>query len=219
MPQEMPHYGEGCQPLFGEGHKRELSAKVPAVGNRLRELRLKMGWTHDEAATAMGVSRGQYIKLERGERRLNTNYIERAAKAFRVPEAVVIDAGAVVPVVGYVGAGALAHYYGNGQGPYDEEVPMPENGTPDTVAVEVRGDSLGPLFNHWLVYYDQVRTPPTMDMIGQLCVVGLADDRVLVKKLMRGSGPGTFHLLSATESPIEDVTIEWAAKVRAMTPR
>jgi transcriptional regulator with XRE-family HTH domain len=188
------------------------------MGNRLRALREKAGWTHEQAAEAMGVSRSQFIKLERGERRLTADYIAAAARAFNVEQSEVITEKATVPLVGYVGAGALAHFYSDGHGNLDE-VPMPEGGNDNTVAVEARGDSLGSFFNQWLVYYDEVRTPPTTDMIGKLCVVGLIDGRVLVKKLMRGSQPGHFHLLSQTESPIEDQEILWAAKVTAMTPR
>lgn len=50
-----------------------------------------MGWTHDEAADAMGMSRGGFIKLERGERKLHDKTIERAAKAFGVAMAEIIS--------------------------------------------------------------------------------------------------------------------------------
>ncbi len=166
----------------------------------------------------MHVSRGQYIKLERSERRLNSNYIETAARAFGVPKALVLDGPATVPVVGYVGAGSMAHFYSTGDAPLDE-VAMPQNGTAETVAVEIRGDSLGSLFNRWLVYYNEVRTPPTQDMLRRLCVVGLADGRVLVKQLLTGTMPGRYHLLSQTEGIIENASIDWAALVISITPR
>ena len=197
-----------------------MSQYPPKMGNNLKELRARKEWTQDRAATAMGVSRGQYIKLERGERRLTDRYITLASQAFDVPETAVFGPmeTETVPIVGQVGAGSEAHYYAESQGPFDE-APMPEFGSTDTVAVEVRGDSLGALFNQWLVYYDDVRTPPTSDLLGRLCVVGLVDGRVLVKKLMRGSRPGAFHLFSVNESPIEDAEIEWAARVTGMVPR
>lgn len=47
----------------------------------------------------MGVSKGQFIKLERGERRLTIDYINQAAKAFGVSSSEVIDdTPSVVPV-------------------------------------------------------------------------------------------------------------------------
>lgn len=61
------------------------------MGNNLKKLRTACKMTHDRAAEAMGVSKGQYIKLERGERRLTLEYINQAAKAFDVTPSEVID--------------------------------------------------------------------------------------------------------------------------------
>ncbi len=191
---------------------------LPGMGNNLKRLRTTHGWTHDQAAAAMGVSRGQYIKLERGERRLTVDYIGQAARGFGVSESDVIAARQTVPLVGYVGAGALAHIFGDGQGPFDE-VPAPEGSTDDTVAVEIRGESLGSFFDQWLVYYDDVHTPPTTKMLNRLCVIGVADGRVLIKKLTKGTLHGHYTLLSQFEPPLYDQIVEWAALVKNMVPR
>ena len=188
------------------------------VANNLRFLRIKKTWSQQRAADEMNISRGQYIKLERGERRLTEGYISSAARAFGVPESTIIEEPKFVPVVGYVGAGSVAHYYNDGDDPGDE-VPMPEGGNHTTVAVVVRGDSLGSLFNHWLVYYNEVRLPLTDDMLRKLCVVGLADGRVLVKQVLRGTRPGRYHLTSQTEGVIEDAQVTWGALVIAMSPQ
>ncbi|WP_210259487.1 hypothetical protein [Devosia sp. 1635] len=131
-----------------------------------------------------------------------------------------VDSEKTVPVVGYVGAGAEAHFYALSDGELDR-VPAPENAGPETVAVEIRGESLGPLFARWLVHYDEIRSPITSDLINQLCVVGLPDDRVLVKKVRNSKSktPGLYDLLSNAEDPIFDVPIAWAAKVKSMVPR
>src|ERR671923_225797 len=76
-----------------------------------------------------------------------------------------------------------------------------------------------PCFNRWYVFYDDVRRPMTPDLIGQLCVVGLSDGRVLIKQVQRGSDLGLYTLHSATEKPIVDVTIEWAARVNSISRR
>lgn len=123
----------------------------------------------------------------------------------------------MVRLVGYVGAGAEGHFYAAGE--IDDEVPAPDGVTETTVALEVRGESLGALFDHWLVYYDDVRSPITPDLLGQLCVVGLPDDRVLVKQVRASKSRGLFHLLSNTEGPILDQPVSWAAKVKSMVPR
>jgi phage repressor protein C with HTH and peptisase S24 domain len=121
-----------------------------------------------------------------------------------------------VPVVGYVGAGSTAHFYDVAQ-PDLDEVYGPPGAAEKMSAVEVRGDSLGPYFNRWYVFYDEVRNPMTPDLIGQLCVVGLTDGRVLVKQVQRGRSEGLYTLHSATEKPITDVAIEWAARVNSIS--
>ncbi len=121
-------------------------------------------------------------------------------------------------IKGYVGAGSEAHYYALADEDF-EEVDAPLGSSDRTVAVEIRGKSLGPLMANWLVFYDDVRSPVTTDLIGRLCVVGLSDDRILVKKIER-NGRGGFQLLSNSgDEPIDDVKIEWAAKVTALQPR
>lgn len=123
-----------------------------------------------------------------------------------------------VPLIGYVGAGAAARYYAESQGELDR-VPALADSTKETVAVEIRGESLGPLFDRWLIYFDEVRRPITQDMIGHLCIVGLPDDRILVKQLKRSKTAGFYHLISNTEPPILDVEVMWAARVKHMVPR
>ncbi len=49
------------------------------MSNGLRHLRLTRGLTHAEVAARMGISRGQLIKLERGERQLTERTIRLAA--------------------------------------------------------------------------------------------------------------------------------------------
>lgn len=187
------------------------------MGNNLRKLRDNRGWTHQQAADAMGVSRGQFIKLERGERRLTADYIAMACRAFSVEPSEVLGERASVMIVGHVGAGEEA-FFADGQGPFGE-VPAPSYATDSTVAVEIRGTSLGELFDRWLVFYDDIRTPPTRDMMGRLCVVGLADGRVVVKKITRGHLPGTYTLLSNVGPPMYDLPVLWAATVNGMAPR
>lgn len=125
-----------------------------------------------------------------------------------------------VPIIGYVGASPLgAALFAGGQGPFGD-ADAPEGSSDQTVAVEVRGTSLGSIFESWLIFYDEVRDPPDSTLLRKLCVCGLIDgETVLVKKLARGSRPGLWSLLSNNEEPIYDVELAWAAPVKAMTPR
>lgn len=121
-------------------------------------------------------------------------------------------------VVGYVGAGSEAHYYALADDEFEEVEAWP--GSSDkAVAVEIRGKSFGPLMDGWIVHYEDVRSPITDDMLNKTCVVGLADDRILLKKV-RQENDGSFTLLSnSNEEPIRDAIIEWAAMVIGFKPR
>jgi transcriptional regulator with XRE-family HTH domain len=188
----------------------------------------KPGKTQSGLAKAMRVSPSAVTQLLKGRRDLKYREVrpimeylgvtppEMGEPAFEEPGS--DYQSGTVPVVGYVGAGAATHYYAVSQGELDR-VAAPESANADTVAVEIRGDSLGKLFNQWLVFYDDVRRPVDHALHGKLCVVGLADDRILVKRL-RAKGGGLFDLISNTdEEPIRDVAVEWAAKVKRMEPR
>lgn len=123
-----------------------------------------------------------------------------------------------VKLKGYVGAGSEAHFYKVADEDF-EEVPAPRNVTDKTVAVQIRGKSWGPVMDTWLVFYDDVRSPVDPSMYGKPCIVGLSDDRILLKKIVKKPN-GLFRLESnSDEPPIEDAEIEWAALVTSMEPR
>lgn len=189
--------------------------------NGLANLRNARGWTQTQVAEAMNLSLGGYRKYEYGERQLKGPIIRRFSELYGASDGEVL--GSIerkgVPLVGYVGAGAETHYYSSADDPA-EMVDPPDGATDETVAVEVRGESLGALFDRWLVFYDDVRSPITPDLIGRLCVVGLPDGRVLVKQIQRSkTSRHLFHLISNTESPILDATVAWGARVKTMVPR
>lgn len=124
-----------------------------------------------------------------------------------------------VKLKGYVGAGSVGHFYEVAENDLGE-VEANDKATDKTAALEIIGSSLGKFFDRWLAYYDDVRRPVTDDLIGQLCVVGLPDNRVLVKKIQRGRKKGRYDLIANLESeePIKDVEIAWAALVVDLRP-
>jgi len=183
----------------------------------LRELRTKRGWTLARAAAEFGMSKGGYVKLERGERRMNADYIHRAAEVFGVPAGALVE-DASVPVIGYVGAGAAAHYYADADASL-EVAPSPPGATPTTVAMVVRGESMaGRADDGDLVYFDQVMDQPGDEMIGRLCACELDDGRVLIKKPYRNRD-GSWDLFSTNAEPIRGVWIVRAARVVWIRPR
>lgn len=191
---------------------------------RLRSARTKAGFKEAaEAARAYGWNEVTYTSHENGTRGLRPAVAARYAKAFRVSPEWLLYARAkptnsraespkTVPLIGHLGPGSTIHFSTNRGVP----VAAPEGATEDTVAIEVRGESLGP-FDGWLLFYDDVRRPIAPELIGRLCVVSTEQGEVLVKKIQRSRARGLFHLLSQTDGPILDAALQWGAPVRGIT--
>ncbi len=197
------------------------------ANERLAQARRDAGYaTPTEAARARGWNEITYRAHENGERGIRPAAAARYAKAFRVSAGWILtgegrrDQVDQVPIVGLAGAsveGGVAYSETDGElGMADR----PTNGSDKTVALEVRGDSLrGIAEDGWLIFYDEVRSPPTEDLIGLPCVVGLEDGRVLVKYLRPTGDPHVFHLLSTNAEPLFDQIVAWAARVIDIRPR
>jgi hypothetical protein len=183
----------------------------------IRSALRKPGKTRKGLADALRRRPSAVTALLKGERQLKASEIPIVEKYLEL-EPSTSKGRRSVPLVGYVGAGAEAHFYKVSQGDLDE-VPAPEGATEATVAVEIRGDSLGRVFDRWLAYYDDVHRPVTAEQLGRLCVVGLENGQILVKKVRSGSRLGRFRLESERAEPIEDATVEWAAVVRHIEPQ
>lgn len=178
-------------------------------GQLIARILEKRGLSKGGLATALGIQRSAVTAIIDGNRRLLAVELPKLRKYLGLD---------TVPLKGYVGAGANTAFF---ELPEDEldRVPAPADATDSTVAVEIRGDSLGAPFDRWLVYYDDVHRPITRALFNQLCVVGLADGRVLIKKVVPSKMKGLFHLVPSIGETIMDVPIEWAAKVIRMQPR
>ncbi len=205
--------------------------QAPELSARLRALRKSLGLSQASFAGRVGVDQSNVSRWERGAPPDDAHIVRLAElagqhpAAFRYGELPETFSEAppshMVSVVGYVGAGqeifALDdHALGAGLA----EVEAPEGVGRDTmVAVRVRGESMHPLRNGWLLFYrrDQHGVPEAC--LNRLCIVKLADDGpVLVKELHRGYREGHFVLSSWNAPPIEDVRVDWAAPVLSIRP-
>jgi SOS-response transcriptional repressor LexA len=120
-----------------------------------------------------------------------------------------------VRLAGYVGAAQTVYQFGEDGAGYVE---APPGSGPQTEAVEVRGDSMLPLYRNGAILYYSRQLPPD-NLVGQECIVRLEDERILVKTLRRGSERGLWTLASLNAPDIEDVAVEWAAPIDWIKPR
>lgn len=163
----------------------------------------------------MGMSRGGFIKLERGERLLAEDTIAIAAEAFGVTRAVVLAEQTPIRIMGRVGAGGSIE-------PEYEQVPIDGLATidlpfavPDGISgLEVAGDSMLPAYRDGdviLVWDEQKR--PTRDFIGEEAAVQTDDGFRALKEIQRGRSSSSYNLYSHNARLIEDVVISWVGEI------
>lgn len=193
---------------------------LPIMGNKLKSLREERGWTHEKAAEEMGVSRSQFIKLERGERRLTIQYINQAAKAFGIrPSDILEDMDDnTVPLMGYIGAGAeilpeMEQVPAEGLDQIHVPFPLPD----EMIALEVRGDSMLPVYKdgHVVIVYAEQKKPIS-SFYGEDAAVRTTDGRRFLKTIVKGA---PITLMSFNAAPIENVGLEWVGEIFAVLPR
>jgi phage repressor protein C with HTH and peptisase S24 domain len=197
------------------------------IHDRLKLARKRKFGSAAAAAEYLGIPYGTYSGHESGARGIKRPEIERYAKVFRVPVAwlaheqgTISENPNVTPIVGLAGAGANGSVkFGDAPGQLGE-APLAPGSTAETVALEVRGESMPGIANDgWLIYYDDRREPPSEEMFGELCVVALKSGDVLVKFLHQGTKRGRYHLESTGAATMRDQVVQWAALVTAIIPR
>lgn len=124
-----------------------------------------------------------------------------------------------VSISGIVGAGAEVFPNEEGDVHLGEAECPPGLRPNEVVALRVKGDSMMPvLHDGWLLYYTSRVEGGCMDYLNKLVVVKIKDGPTLVKILKKGYTPGRFGLFSANAQMIEDVELEWCAKVLFIRP-
>lgn len=176
----------------------------------------KPGKSRVGLAAALGRHPSMVTDLLNGTRELKVSEIPKIAHYLEVAPPSIEGAVRIIGIVGEHPDGAVEFIGHNDEG----ETDMPAGGNKDTVALQVTGNSMrGVAQEGWLLYFDDQKAAPSTEMLGELCIVGLADDRVLVKYLHRGRGDGLYDLESATAPTLRDVPVRWAALVTAIIPR
>lgn len=200
------------------------------VVNRIEERLRAVGISATRASKQAGLSedaiRNMKRALENNERKgVSTRTISALAPVLQTTTSWLLDGidsegnAPLVRIIGRVGANADDEIVmTSAHEAFDFTLPPP-GGTSDSVALEVHGHSMrGFADDGALIYFEIQRTPPTADMLGHVSIVETEDGRVLLKRLLRGSGPGLYDLESSNGPTITDVRLRWAAEPTAIVP-
>lgn len=183
----------------------------------LRAILKETGWTQTDLATRLETTQATVSRWLKGSEPEG----HRRDAIVDLYNEVVSDksdnGGEVVPLKGRVGAGAIVEAIDHGAA---EFVEAPADARPNTVAVEVSGDSMFPAYEDGTLLYYSKLLPPH-DLLNRRCVVQLADQRIFVKVLRMGSVDDVWTLqsLNPLVADITDVAVEWAAPIDWIKPR
>lgn len=221
-----PGLSAECTPLssaFCTDYYGSLVGMTP--GDRLKFVRVKAGYgTAKAAAEAIGVPLFTYRQHENGLRKISRDAAVRYSRFFKVTVDWLLTSrnsgGPIVeiPIVAYIGAGAEVYpmeTHPKGQGL--DMVPPPP-GVTDCVAAIIRGDSMFPLKDGWLVFWRKDCDGVPEECVGALCVVQVENGPMLIKDLRVGTRKGLFTLTSWNAPPRENVAVSWAAKIIDIRP-
>jgi DNA-binding XRE family transcriptional regulator len=203
----------------------ETDRMPDSPSTRLTKIRRRAGYeTALDAAKAIGVNYTTYAQHENGTREISKAKAPRYARFFKVSVDWLLygrgeyHAATTVPVIGYIGAGQEVftiddHPLGEGL----EQV-SPPPGVTDCVALKIRGTSMFPMEDGWLIFYQRETHGILEECIGKLCVVQIKDGPTLLKKLRPGTKKGFWTLDSWNAPARENVRLEWAARVIDIRP-
>lgn len=174
------------------------------MDNALRRIRKSLGLTIPQAAGLVGMSKGGYEKKESGDRRLDLEFLERAAAAFGVPVSALIDHEGdgseysevervlaprlvTVRVVGTVEAGAFREVDEFDQSEFDEIQVAPDPRFPNArqAVWTVAGDSMNALEPRPILPGDQLVCIDFQDLKNK---VPLRDGMIAIVERTRDGG-------------------------------
>lgn len=160
------------------------------------------------------------------DRGVSTNTIMALAPVLQTTAGWLMDgvgeessAGDLCPILGKVDANANGRVIRSEGQPGRDLAPRPPGGTSKAVALEVEGHSMRGWADHGsLIYFEDQRTTPSRDMLGEIVIVELPSGEILVKRLLRGSEPGLYDLESINGPTLTDQKILWVAHITAIVP-
>ncbi len=187
------------------------------TAKQIAELLALKHWNQMKLATHFGVSQSTVHRWKAGadpEGPHRDAIRELHAKEFADPTS---KPTRRVPLKGKVGAGQEVYAIDDGGHDYVE---APAGSRPETIAVEVSGQSMFPAYEEGTLLYYSKLLPPS-EMVNRRAVVQLADGRIFVKIIRPGSSSDTWTLssINALYPDMTDEMVEWVAPIDWIKPR
>ena len=180
--------------------------------NHIRFVRDRLGITRDQLAHRVGTSTSQITKLERGERKLTQEWMERLAEALDVPPVSLISAW-TIDVIGRVEGDGVVRYVEKGGYTKVSEVEAPANAPTSMRALEVHDAITGFAEKDAIIYFDWDKPMHKHEVLGKMSVVWTRDKRVLVRRIYPGATEDRWIIVSAAGHAEQNVDLGQAIPI------
>ncbi|KQQ04503.1 hypothetical protein ASF56_12190 [Methylobacterium sp. Leaf122] len=183
----------------------------------------RAGMTGSELARLLGTSRQNVSRWAAGSRELLPAMAEQIAPYLETTSASLLLLKSTekfsVPLGGrIVGGGAIDISTAQHEPGLEYEVELSIRVPEATVAYQVVGESMMPVYRPDTVIICRAHTQDIEPLVGKELAVATVDHGRMLKTVHRGSKPGHYDLESFNASTMRDVQIEWVARIAAIIP-
>lgn len=192
--------------------------EFPSPASFLRVLRVGRKYKQEQVAEGLGISKSQYVKMERGERAVDFRYIPMLAHFYKIPVSEVVEPTAKCPLIGTVRDDGLVYLDTEGSAPTN--APSPPFNAATVAAVRVEGNSMSNVASeNWLVYFNTETRAVDESDIGKLCLAWVTDETLpRFRRLYRGFQWGRFDLVSPASNRELNQAVERVCDVSWIKP-
>ena len=169
------------------------------------------GWTQGELATRLGTTAATISRLETADMSVSVDWLQKFADAFHIHPTDLLEApdGRQIPMLGDMSAKGLQ----STPGALPDQTIELKNPAARPVAVTLT-ENIGPYRAGETLIADRQQAGSYETLMGKDCLVGVDDDHVLLRRLIKGEGESiTLVPYEEGDEITYDVVPRWVARI------
>lgn len=217
--------------IFRESHNARVPCDISPMGNiaairaAIETAMTEKGFSRRSLSKAANLSESAVRDLLTRTDNPGIGTLRQVAEALQMPVDRLTGSAIMVPVLGKIGAGGRVLFTVDPDVELNEQdslplVPRPPLVSGRLMALEVVGSSMLPKYEDGdIIYVRRDHDGVLPSYLNRYCAVRTSDGGTYLKILSQGSEPGRYTLRSLNAPDMENVEVEWAARVAFVMPK